>query len=48
VPFRHGRLIQNLGNDREVLGLPWAAVDLEAGVVSIYQKLIKVEPGRAR
>jgi integrase len=27
----------------EVLGLPWPAVDLEAGVVSIYQKLIKVE-----
>jgi hypothetical protein len=27
----------------EVLGLPWAAVDLEAGVLSIYQKLIKVE-----
>jgi integrase len=27
----------------EVLGLPWAAVDLDAGVVSIYQKLIKVE-----
>jgi integrase len=27
----------------EVLGLPWAAVGLEAGVVSIYQKLIKVE-----
>jgi integrase len=27
----------------EVLGLPWAAVDLEVGVVSIYQKLIKVE-----
>jgi integrase len=27
----------------EVLGLPWAAVDLEAGMVSIYQKLIKVE-----
>jgi integrase len=25
------------------LGLPWPAVDLEAGVVSIYQKLIKVE-----
>jgi integrase len=27
----------------EVLGLPWAAVDLEAGLLSIYQKLIKVE-----
>jgi integrase len=27
----------------EVLGLPWAAVDLENGVLSIYQKLIKVE-----
>jgi integrase len=27
----------------EVLGVPWPAVDLEAGVVSIYQKLIKVE-----
>jgi integrase len=27
----------------EVLGLPWPAVDLEAGVLSIYQKLIKVE-----
>jgi integrase len=27
----------------EVLGLPWPAVDLEASVVSIYQKLIKVE-----
>jgi integrase len=26
----------------EVLGLPWAAVDLDAGVVSIYQKLVKV------
>jgi integrase len=27
----------------EVLGLPWAALDLEAGMLSIYQKLIKVE-----
>jgi integrase len=27
----------------EVLGLPWAAVDLENGVLWIYQKLIKVE-----
>lgn len=27
----------------EVLGLPWVAVDLEAGVLSIYQKLIKIE-----
>jgi len=27
----------------EVLGLPWAAVDLDAGVLSIYQKLVKVE-----
>jgi integrase len=27
----------------EVLGPPWAAVDLENGVLSIYQKLIKVE-----
>jgi integrase len=26
----------------EVLGLPWAAVDLDAGVLSIYQKLVKV------
>ena len=25
----------------EVLGVPWPAVDLEAGVVSIYQKLVK-------
>jgi integrase len=43
VPVRHGWLIQKLGNDSEVLGMPWAAVDLEAGVLSIYQKLIKVE-----
>jgi len=38
-------LVTSAMRPSEVLGLPWAAVDLDAGVLAIYQKLIKVASG---
>jgi len=35
-------LVTSAMRPSEVLGLPWPAVDLDAGVLSVYQKLIKV------
>jgi integrase len=35
-------LVTSAMRPSEVLGLPWAAVDLDAGVLAVYQKLIKV------
>jgi integrase len=35
-------LVTSAMRPSEVLGLPWAAVDLGAGVLAVYQKLIKV------
>jgi integrase len=35
-------LVTSAMRPSEVLGLPWPAVDLDAGVPSVYQKLIKV------
>jgi integrase len=36
-------LVTSAMRPSEALGLSWPAVDLEAGVLSVYQKLIKVE-----
>ena len=38
-------LVTSAMRPSEVLGLPWAAVDLDAGVLAVYQKLIKVANG---
>jgi integrase len=38
-------LVTSAMRPSEVLGLPWAAVDLDGGVLAVYQKLVKVGSG---